>query len=170
MFCSNCGTQLPEGSVRCTNCGATLNEFNISAAISSAAKSGAIKGFFILLVSFFVMPLKTLRLTVQQLRAIGSRGALDVESTDVPHLTWLKTAGNLIASIVGVICVVSGIGMGLASLGDFRYSAGSAIGGLIGYPIAGVLLAIVADWLIMFWLELMQLWVNIANDIKQMRH
>jgi len=165
MFCSSCGTQLPEGSVRCTNCGATLNEFNISAAISSAANSGAIKGFFILLASFFVMPLKTLRLTVQQLRAIGSRGALDVESTDVPHLSWLKTAGNLIASIVVVICVVSGIGKGLATLWD-----GSAIGGLIGYPIAGLLFAIVADWLIMFWLELMQLWVNIANDIKHMRH
>ncbi|MDP2824594.1 MAG: zinc ribbon domain-containing protein [Sulfuritalea sp.] len=169
MFCSGCGTQLSEGSVKCTNCGASLNEFNISAAISSAAQSGAIKGFFILSASFFMMPLKTLRLTVQQLRAIGNQGALDVESTDVPHLSWLKTAGNVVASIVVVICVASGIGMGLASLGDFRYSAGSAIGGLIGYPIGSLLLAIAADWLIMFWLELMQLWVNIANDIKHMR-
>lgn len=170
MFCSSCGTQLPDGSVKCTNCGASLNEFNIAAAISSAAQSGAIKGFFILLVSFFMMPIKTLRLTVQQLRAIGSRGALDVESTDIPHLSWLKTAGNVVASVVVVVCVVSGIIMGLTSLGDLRDSAGRAIGGLIGYPIGFVLLAIVADWLIMFWLELMQLWVNIANDIKHMRH
>ena len=169
MFCSSCGTQLPEGSVRCTNCGASLNDFNISAAISSAAKSGAIKGFFILLASFFVMPLKTLRLTVQQLRAIGSRGALDVDSTDVPHLSWLKTAGNLIASTVVVVLVISGVIQGLFSLRDFGHSAGSAIGGLIGYPIAAILSAVVADWLIMFWLELMQLWVNIANDIKHMR-
>jgi hypothetical protein len=116
------------------------------------------------------MPLKTLRLTVQQLRTIGSRGALDVESTDIPHLSWLKTAGNLIASTVVVIFVVWGIGAGLASLGDIHRSPSGAILGLIAYPIGGLLSAIVADWLIMFWLELMQLWVNIANDIKHMRH
>jgi len=163
MFCPSCGKQIPEGSAKCPQCGEVLKEV-------TRAEGGAILGFFLLLASFFTMPLKTMQITAVQLREIGGKGKLDVESTEIPHLTWLGIAGHLIASIAVILIVVIGVIKGISSLTHLRYSAGDAIGGLLVNTIGGLFLAIIADWLIMISLELLLLWVGIANDIKRIGH
>jgi hypothetical protein len=161
MFCSNCGTTLPEGTAKCTSCGQSLGmDFGVPT-------SGAIKGFFILVVSFFTMPVKTLKITATELREIGNRGALDVKTTNIPHLTWLVAASHVLASIVIVLIILWGVVKGLMSLKDLEYDAKGALLGLVGYPLGGVLGAAVADWLIMIFIETLMLWVNIANDTKR---
>ncbi|MEW5804967.1 MAG: zinc ribbon domain-containing protein [bacterium] len=163
MFCPNCGKQIPEGSAKCPQCGEVLREI-------TRADGGAIMGFFLLLASFFTMPLKTLKITAVQLREIGGKGKLKVEATEVPHLTWLGVAGHLLASIAVILIVVIGVIRGLSSLKHLKYSASDAIGGLLINSIGGAFIAIFADWVIMISLELLLLWVSIANDIKKIGH
>jgi hypothetical protein len=76
-----------------------VGESAAGAALSALTQSGAVKGFFILVLSFFMKPLRTLRMTAKHLREIGAKSALEVENTNVPHLTWLGVAGNVIASV-----------------------------------------------------------------------
>lgn len=163
MFCPNCGKQIPEGSANCPQCGEVFREI-------TRVAGRAIFGFFLLLASFFTMPLKTLQITALQLREIGGKGKLDIKATEIPHLTWLGIAGHLLASIVVILIVAIGLIKGLASLKHLKYSAGDALGGLIVNTIGGVFLAIIADWVIMISLELLLLWVGIANDIKKIAH
>jgi predicted nucleic acid-binding Zn ribbon protein len=163
MFCPQCGKQIPGGSTECPQCGEVLKEITKS-------EGGAIMGFFLLLASFFTMPIKTLKITVIQLREIGSKGKLDTEATEIPHLTWLGIAGHLLASITVILIVIIGVFRGFASLEYLRYSVSDALGGLLVNIIGGVFLAIIADWLIMIVLELLLLWVGIANGIKKMAH
>jgi len=163
MFCPNCGKQIPEGSTKCHQCGEVLREI-------TRAEGGAIMGFFLLLASFFTMPLKTLQLTALQLREIGGKGKLDIAATEIPHLTWLGVAGHLLASMAVILILVIGVFKGVSSLTHLKYSAGTAIGGLFLYTIGGIFLAIIADWLIMIFLELLLLWVGIANDIKKIAY
>lgn len=165
MFCTKCGEQIPKGSIKCSQCG----EYILTES-TQAESGGAIKGFFILIVSFFTMPIKTLKITLAQLREIGSKGKLDVESTEIPHLTWLGVAGHFLASIAIILIITASILMGLGSLLDLKDSFFKAILGLIFKPIGGVFLAIIADWIIMFSLELILLWVGIANDIRKMAY
>lgn len=160
MFCPNCGNPVSEGSVKCVNCGGALG-----VAIKPQGSAG--KGFFILLLSFFTMPLKTLKMTIQQLKELGEKGSLDVKETEIPHLTWLGIAGNFVASLVIVLIVVSGVVTGLWSLRHLDYEVEKAFFGLIIYPIGGVFFAILANWAIMLWLEILLLLVYISNDIKK---
>jgi hypothetical protein len=165
MFCANCGKQIPKGSVKCSQCG----EY-VLAESTQTGGGGAIKGFFLLIVSFFTMPIKTLKITVAQLREIGGKGKLDIETTEIPHLTWLGVAGNFVASICIVLFIVAGIIRGLNAIFDPGYSTSESILWLFLNPIGGVFSAIIIDWLIMFWLEILTLWVGIANDIKKLAH
>lgn len=126
-----------------------------------------VAGFFILIAAFFSMPIKTLKITIQELREVSYKGKLDVAATDIPHLTWLHVAGRLFISIIVVLIVVLGILGGLYSLKDIRYSATSAIGGLILYPIGGAFAAILVDWFMAIGLELLGLWAGMANDLKK---
>lgn len=125
-----------------------------------------VAGFFILIAAFFSMPVKTLKITIQELRMVSNKG-LDVAATDIPHLTWLHVAGHLFISIIVVVIVVLGILWGLYSLKNIRYSPTSAIGGLILYPVGGAFAAILADWFMAIGLELLGLWSGMANDIKK---
>lgn len=161
MFCPNCGAKAAEGSARCSQCGEVFGATGVK------TDGGAVKGFFILIASFFMMPVKTLKLTAQQLRELGGKGSLDTDATEIPHLTWLGVAGHFFASFVVVLIIIVGVAKGLLSLKAFEDSAKEAIGGLILSPILGVIAAIAANWLIMIWLELLLLLVNIANDIKK---
>jgi hypothetical protein len=52
------------------------------------------------------------------------------------------------------------------SLGQFKYSASAAIGGLIWKPLAALLVAVAADWVIGFFLELLGILVVISNDVR----
>lgn len=164
MFCSNCGENIPDGSLKCPKCG---HPTGIGGTIQQEFEGGAIKGFFLMILYFFTMPLKTLRLTKTSLQAVGAKGALDVGHTSVPHLTWLVVASNLVASLVIIGFILWGVGKGIMSLGDFKYSAKDALSGLIGYPLAGLLFAAIADWVIMIGIELLSLMVNISNDVRK---
>lgn len=161
MFCPNCGAKLQEGSAKCSQCG------EIFSASGATSDGNAFKGFLILLVSYFTMPVKTLKITIRQLKELGAKGSLEVEETEIPHLTWLGIAGHFVASLVIVLIVVAGVVMGLLSLKALDYSAKEAFKGLIMNPIYGVLIAIAANWFIMVWLELLLLVVNITNNIKK---
>jgi len=168
MFCPKCGTRVPDGSSHCSNCGAALAGSSLKAGAVQIAQSSAVKGFFVLWGMWFTMPLKTLKLCARQLREFGQAGSLET-SSDLPHLSWVRVAGGTIASIGIVIFIAIGVIKGLMSLGDFRYSAGRAFGGLIGYPIGGFFAAIVWDWFVMTWfVEMLGLWVGMANDIKKL--
>jgi hypothetical protein len=160
MFCSNCGNPVSEGSVKCANCNAALG-------VTIKPQGSAGKGFLVLLISFFTMPLKTLKMTIQQLKELGEKGRLDIKETDIPHLTWLGIAGNFVASLVIVLIVTAGVIKGLLSLGDLDHAVEKALFWLIINPIGGVLFAILANWIIMLWLEILLLLVYISKDIKK---
>lgn len=164
MFCSNCGENIPDSSLKCPKCG---HPTGIGGTIQQEFEGGAFKGFLILLLSFFTMPLKTLKLTGVQLREVGAKGALDVKHTTIPHLTWLAVASKMLASIAIVLAILWGLSKGVMSLGDMKYNAKDALLGLVMYPIGGILIAAALDWLIMIWFELLALMVNIANDIRR---
>jgi len=166
MFCPECGKTVEEGTVFCSECGARVSEaFGKKEVV--AGEGGAVKGFFLLLASFFMMPLKTLRLTVYQLRELGRKGSLEVEATGIPHLTWLGIAGYLFVSIAVILIFVIGVIMGLSAFfARIKYSPAEALGMLLLGPIGGVFLAVIADWLIMISLEILGLWTGIANNIR----
>lgn len=166
MFCTSCGAQMPSTALKCPQCGVSMGTAAASAALSAAAQSGAIKGFIVLLASYFTMPIKTLRLTARQLRELGAVGSFDVGTTSVPHLSWLRVAGNVVVSVIIVLILLYGLYEGVASMGQLKYSATAAIGGIIGKPLLAILAAVAADWLFGFFLELIGLMVDIANDIR----
>jgi len=164
MFCSSCGTQVPDDSVRCTNCGATMR----GGAAAASGTGGAIKGFFILLGSYFTMPLRTLIITRNQLREIGAKGMFDVGG-ELPHLNWLRVAGGVIACVAIFGALLFGIFQGISALDAFSYDKGGALMKFVGYiVIAGPLFAVFANWFVMYLVELITLWVGIANNIRKM--
>lgn len=174
MFCSSCGTQVPDDSIRCTNCGASMRGAGGAASSGAQSGGGAVKGFFILIGSYFTMPLRTLKLTAAQLREIGQKGSFDV-TADLPHLNWLRIAGGVVActAIFGVIlfCLVKAISaLGGQSYGD--YGGGDGVGEkllhAVGWLIGGGLGAVLADWFVMQLVEFISLWVGISNNIKKM--
>ena len=176
MFCENCGKQMADNSTFCPSCGNQVGQPTTaqarirppatqSSAFNNESQSSIARGFFILLVSWFTMPLKTLRLTAQLLREVGRKGALDI-SSDLPHLTWMRVAGSTVASAGIFVILIGGVLGAFASLGQMRDSATSALGGFIGIPILAILLAVAWDWFIMWLVEFNGLWTGIANDIK----
>jgi hypothetical protein len=166
MFCSTCGTQVPDDANRCTNCGAAMRS-SPGAALASVASSGAVKGFFILIASWFTMPLKTMKLTAAQLREIGTKGAFDI-SSDLPHLSWVRVAGGVLACAAVFGVLIYFLIQAFRSLGEMNYSVQEALTDFIKYLILGALGAVIADWAVMYLVELISLWVGTANNIKKM--
>lgn len=153
MFCSNCGSQLPEGSTTCSKC-----DINI-AAVSKTENAflAVLLGFLILLLSYFTMPFKTLKLSIAQLKEVGAKGKFDVASTEIPHLTWMGVAGCVLGSMLVVVVIVVSIVMGLGQ-------GGVAI---IVSPLIGFIVAITLDWSIMIWIEIIMLLASITNDVRK---
>ena len=138
-----------------------------SAAAGSSSGS-AVKGFFILIASWFLMPLKTLKIVRDQLREIGSKGMLDV-STELPHLNWVRVAGGVIACLAIFIALLAGLFEGISAYNEHSYETGTAIVQFIVYlVIVGPLCAVVANWFIMYMVELITIWVSMNNNIKRM--
>lgn len=166
MFCSNCGTQVPDDSIKCTNCGSTVGNGS-SPPAASPSVPGAVRGFFILLASFFTMPIKTFKLTGQLLREVGKAGSFNVGETSAPHLAWLRTACSVLACVVMVCIILWNLYAAIPSSAEWEYQTDRAALKLFGRPLLGVLFAIMADWLIMLQMELLSLWLVISNDIKK---
>lgn len=166
MFCTNCGAQMPSNALKCPQCGTSMGTAAATAALSAAAQSGAVKGFFVLVVSFFTMPLKTLRLTVHQLREVGAAGTLGLGSTTLPHLSWLRVAGNFVVSVVIVGLLAYGLYEAISALGQLKYSVKDALTNSIAALVYAFLKAIAADWVLGFGLELLGTLVVISNDVR----
>jgi zinc-ribbon domain len=166
MFCTSCGAQMPANSIKCPQCGTSIGTAAASAVLSTSVHSGAIKGFFVLVLSFFTMPLKTLRMTVHQLREYGAAGTLGIGETRCPHLTWIGVAANCLASLVIAVILAYGIFEGLSSLGQLKYSVKEAIIGLIWKPLAALFVAVLADWIVLLFAEVIGTLAGIANDVR----
>jgi hypothetical protein len=161
MFCPSCGTKLPETASTCSNCGEVLRR--------AASPEGSLaKGFIVLITSFFTMPLRTLKLAGKRLREIGDKGKFDIEATEIPHLTWGIATGQVLASTLAILSVSVGVIKGLMSLKYSQYDTNRAVVGLLGFPLFGILVAIALDWITMYSIEILSLWVSIANHMKKM--
>jgi hypothetical protein len=166
MFCPSCGAQNADTASRCASCGTHFTGAALRAGAAQLAQSSVVKGFFVLWGAWFTMPFKTLRITGQQLREIGG-GGLSV-ANDIPHLTWVRVAGGTVASIAVLLALIGGVIKGLTGLGDIRWNTSGALLGLIGYPLLGLLLAIVMDWFVMMGTEMLGLWVSMSHNIKKL--
>lgn len=168
MFCPKCGAQNADNSARCTSCGTHFTGAALLAGAAQVAQSGVVKGFFALWLAWFTMPIKTIRVTARQLREFGGGGAIDV-GNDIPHLTWVRAAGGTLACIGIFVALAWGVWKGIDGLGAIKYDTGGALLGLIGYPLAGALAAIVIDWAIMTWIvEMLGLWIGMSDNIRRM--
>ncbi len=137
-------------------------------AAAGAGSGGAVKGFFILVASYFMMPLRTLKIVREQLREIGSKGVIDV-STELPHLNWLRVAGGVVACLAIFVALIAGLIGAISALDSFSYDAGNSIVKFFFYlVIAGPLGAVFANWFIMYLVELISIWVTINNNIRKM--
>jgi hypothetical protein len=168
MYCPKCGARNVDDGARCTNCGAHLSGAALHAGAVQMAQSGVVKGFFTLWLAWFTMPVKTIRVTARQLREFGDSGALEI-GNEIPHLTWVRAAGGTLACIGIFTALAWGLWKGLSGLGDIRYDTSGALLGLVGWPVAGALAAIIIDWVIMTWIvELLGLWVGMSDNIRRM--
>ena len=137
-------------------------------AATGARSGGAVKGFFILVASYFMMPLRTLKIVREQLREIGSRGVIDV-GTELPHLNWLRVAGGVVACLAIFGALLYGLVKAISALDSFSYEAGNSIMQfLVWLVLLGPLCAVFANWFIMYLVELISIWVTINNNIKKM--
>lgn len=168
MYCLKCGAPNPDNSSCCSQCGTHFASTALKSGAVQIAQSGIVKGLLVLWGQWFVMPLRTLKLTAQQLRQLGAAGAMEL-SSDIPHLTWLRIAGGTLACVGIFIALIAGTFEALSSLGEIRYSAGSAILKFFGFLLAGGFGAIAIDWAIMTGMvEGLGLVVGIANNMKKM--
>lgn len=166
MFCPNCGTQNADNAPRCGSCGTHFTGAALRAGAVQLARSGVVKGFFVLWGAWFTMPFKTLRITGQQLREIGG-GGLNV-ANDIPHLTWVRVAGGTLASIAVLVVLAAGIVKGITGLGGIRWNTSGALLGVIGYPLIALLIAIILDWFVMMGTEMLGLWLGMSQNIKKL--
>lgn len=162
MFCSECGTQNSNDSLRCTNCGAALRSAAAPNPLQAIGESSAFKGLLVLAVSFFTMPIRTVKIMGRMLREVGERGAFDTESSSVPHLTWIQTAG-----VVLVVLGMVGAGLGCILSGLVAMAAGSA-GTFVLMLLAAPFAMVGVNWAGMWVIETLGLAVDIANNIKKL--
>jgi len=135
--------------------------------ISGGVTAGAFKGLLVLAVSYFTMPVRTVKLMMKMLREVGTQGAIDTESSDVPHLSWAVTAGVVfvvaamgVAGVFGVVYVFSG----------FRqsYDVMGALGTILVRLIGSMLGIVAVNWVLMVLVEGLSLTISMANNIKKM--
>lgn len=133
---------------------------------AQVGKSSIFRGLLTLFVSFFMMPFKTMRLAGRMLREIGEKDALD-EKTDHPHLTWITTVLPVIATIVffGIMLfgTLAAIGKGFLSN---SFSEKVSVPESIGLIIGSYLIAIIADWVIMLFGELLTRGVQQSRNVR----
>ncbi len=125
------------------------------------------RGLVVLARSFLSMPLSTIRATAAELRAAAESGHISVGTTSVPHLTWLVVAGHALTSLALVAIMIGFTSLGLMSVGDITESPTSALLGLVGWPIVGVMASVVADWALSAGGELLQLLLEMHRALLE---
>jgi|LQYC01.1.fsa_nt_gi hypothetical protein len=179
MFCPECGTLYKEGDRFCNACGHEFRKDDTRTAKDQqsylSTESGPVKGFLVLILFIFTMPLTTLKLTLQDLKELGGNKKIDLESTEIPHLTWLSIAGRVLVSIAIFLTIFISIIVGLYkgisyskyqdpfSIDFATHFIGSIIGGFIG----AFLGAIAVNWSLMTLFEFLIISIGIANNIKK---
>jgi hypothetical protein len=167
MFCSQCGAQNTDDSLRCTSCGVQLRGIPGAAVLKEIGQSGALKGLVVLVVSFFTMPLRTIRRMVDMLRDVGARGAFDTEGSDVPHTSWLLTAGVVLIVVAMFVGLAYFLYEAVDSLKYLRRDVGRALGNFVLNLVLGLAAMVGVNWSGMLVLEQIGLAVGIANNVKK---
>lgn len=192
MICSTCSSTVSAGDVFCGACGArqqpaaapsqsvTLDPQaveRVKEGAQAAARlaqdfsaqvgtSSVFKGLLTLFTAFFTMPFKTMSVAGRLLREIGEKGALD-KKTDHPHLTWLTTALSVLATTIFFLVLIFGT-LGVFGAGSLlgKFGGGSSIFLKIGSLVGVYLTAVVIDWAIMFFGELLALNVYMSQYMR----
>lgn len=133
---------------------------------AQVGKSSIFRGLLTLFLSFFTMPFKTMRLAGRMLREIGQKGALD-DNTDHPHLTWLTTVLPVLATIVFFGIMLYGLRAALG-MADFMnsYAGKPSVPEAIGIIIGAYLVAILVDWVIMIFGELLTHGIQMSRNMR----
>ena len=131
-----------------------------------------IYGLWLLIISFFQMPIIVWKDTRVQLEALAEKDPMDLMATASPCITWTAFAGKAFITMLNVIIMLIAVLGGVFNLfsglfGPVGFATG--VGRLIYYPILGYLIAVVATWMLGYLFELVMLAVNVANDIQQIR-
>ena len=129
-------------------------------------------GLWLLIVTFFKMPIIVWKGTKTQLEALAEQDEFDIEATGSPCMTWIAFSGKAFISILNLIIVAVAIIGGIYNLfsgifGPIGFATG--LGRMIIYPILGYLGAVVVTWALSYWFELIMLGINVANDIQALR-
>ncbi|KPL06284.1 hypothetical protein AMJ86_08980 [bacterium SM23_57] len=129
-------------------------------------------GLWLLIVTFFKMPIIVWKGTKTQLEALAEQEEFDMETTGSPCMTWIAFSGKAFISILNLIIVAVAVLSGIYNLfggifGPIGFATG--LGRMIIYPILGYLGAVVVTWALSYWFELILLGINVANDIRALR-
>ncbi|MBI2862625.1 MAG: hypothetical protein HYX89_07385 [Chloroflexi bacterium] len=117
-----------------------------------------LRGVWIVIVSFFVLPWRFLQDTSRMLGEIGRAGSFaDTSGEQNPFLSWFAVAGKLAISISALLWLVGVIIAGI----------GQGVGGFVLSLIVGLVGAFVGIWLLALWRELVLLVFYIDRNTRK---
>lgn len=170
MFCINCGAKLNAGDAHCGECGTNTVPAAAPAGSQNFAigvtESSAFRGFLVLVSTWFMMPIATMKLAMRLLREIGDRGVMD-NSDDWPHLNWWRVAAPFMATVVFILICIFGLFAFIKAIQMSSYVPG--LWGILGpflILLGTYLFAIAVDWAIMVMGEVIAIRVSNANNLK----
>jgi hypothetical protein len=131
-----------------------------------------IYGLWLLIITFFKMPIIVWKGTRTQLEALAEEEDFDMESTGSPCMTWIAFSGKAFISVLNFLIMAFAVLAAIYNLlsgmfGSVGFFTGW--GRLILYPIVGYLATVAVTWALSYWIELITLGINLANDITALR-
>ncbi|HXK34580.1 MAG TPA: hypothetical protein VNM91_11280 [Dehalococcoidia bacterium] len=120
----------------------------------------AVVGFFIVVVSFFTLPIKFLKRAWDELAAIGKRGSVELDdSDDLPFLSWLLILGRSLIALGAVLLYLLVI---LAASSSEDNAAAAVVLAILFGP----LLSLVFIWLYGMLLEFISVQILVARNTR----
>ena len=129
-------------------------------------------GLWLLIITFFKMPVIVWKGTKTQLEALAEQEEFDIEATGSPCMTWIAFSGKAFISVLNLIIIVVAVVSGIYNLFDGIFGGigfATGLGRMIIYPVLGYLATVVVTWALSYWFELIMLGINVANDIRALR-